>query len=211
MVFFYTTSDASFAVYAGRDKYENETLLKYAWDEDVWFHVEKLSSAHVYLRLNPGQTLDDIPDSVLTDCCQLVKHNSIEGNKQNNVPVIYTFRPNLRKTAHMDTGQVAIVDNSAVRRVVVEKRVNEVINRLNKTKIERNDVDWEGEKEAHERELVRRQREIAKSRLRTEKDVVENARKEKEARSYDRLFKEDCMVSNKSVVKDYTAYEDDFM
>lgn len=32
--------------------YEDEELIKWGWPEDVWFHVDKLSSAHVYLRLN---------------------------------------------------------------------------------------------------------------------------------------------------------------
>lgn len=31
----------------------DEELIKWGWPEDVWFHVDKLSSAHVYLRLNP--------------------------------------------------------------------------------------------------------------------------------------------------------------
>lgn len=30
----------------------DEHLIKWGWPEDVWFHVDKLSSAHVYLRLN---------------------------------------------------------------------------------------------------------------------------------------------------------------
>ncbi|KNE59957.1 hypothetical protein AMAG_05402 [Allomyces macrogynus ATCC 38327] len=37
----------------GRDKFENEDLIKHAWEEDIWFHVDKLSSAHVYLCLQP--------------------------------------------------------------------------------------------------------------------------------------------------------------
>jgi hypothetical protein len=49
--------------------------------EDVWFHVDDLSSAHVYLRLKPGQTMDDIPPCVLEDCGALVKANSIQGCK----------------------------------------------------------------------------------------------------------------------------------
>uniref|UniRef100_A0A914VMG7 Coiled-coil domain-containing protein 25 n=1 Tax=Plectus sambesii TaxID=2011161 RepID=A0A914VMG7_9BILA len=36
----------------------------------------QLSSAHVYLRLQPGQTLDDIPSQLIDDCAQLVKANS---------------------------------------------------------------------------------------------------------------------------------------
>jgi NFACT protein RNA binding domain len=31
----------------------DEDLIKWGWPEDVWFHVDKVSSAHVYLRLNP--------------------------------------------------------------------------------------------------------------------------------------------------------------
>lgn len=31
----------------------DEDLIKWGWQEDVWFHVDKVSSAHVYLRLNP--------------------------------------------------------------------------------------------------------------------------------------------------------------
>ncbi|KAH0832397.1 hypothetical protein J3R83DRAFT_13431 [Lanmaoa asiatica] len=38
-------------IYMGKDKVENEDLIKYAWPQDVWFHVDKLSSAHVYLRM----------------------------------------------------------------------------------------------------------------------------------------------------------------
>lgn len=44
----------------GRDKYENEELIKYGWPEDLWFHVDKMSSAHVYLRLPSGDTIDNV-------------------------------------------------------------------------------------------------------------------------------------------------------
>ena len=43
-------------------------------------------------------------------------------------------------------------NNKKVKRIKVEKRVNEIVNRLNKTKIERN-PDLNGEKIAHERQL----------------------------------------------------------
>uniref|UniRef100_A0A8B9Z5G0 Coiled-coil domain-containing protein 25 n=1 Tax=Buteo japonicus TaxID=224669 RepID=A0A8B9Z5G0_9AVES len=69
-----------YTIYMGKDKYENEDLIKYGWPEDIWFHVDKLSSAHVYLRLHKGQTVDDIPKEVLIDCAHLVKANSIQGN-----------------------------------------------------------------------------------------------------------------------------------
>lgn len=41
--------------------------------------MDKMSSAHVYLRLHKGQTIDGISEGVLEDCVQLVKANSIQG------------------------------------------------------------------------------------------------------------------------------------
>ena len=38
----------------GLDKYENEDLIKHSLPHDVWFHVDALSSAHVYLRPPEG-------------------------------------------------------------------------------------------------------------------------------------------------------------
>ena len=60
----------------------DEDLIKYAWPQDVWFHVDKLSSAHVYLRLPESiSSWEAIPEALLVDCAQLVKANSIEGTK----------------------------------------------------------------------------------------------------------------------------------
>lgn len=44
--------------------------------------------------------------SQLDDCCQLVKANSIEGNKMNNIGIVYTMWSNLKKTGDMAVGQV---------------------------------------------------------------------------------------------------------
>ena len=44
----------------GKDKFENEDLIKFAWEEDIWFHVEGLSSAHVYFRLNEEENFEEI-------------------------------------------------------------------------------------------------------------------------------------------------------
>lgn len=63
----------------GKDKYENEELLKFFFPEDIWFHVDNLSSAHVYLRLKKGEAFEAIDQTLLDECCQLVKENSIEG------------------------------------------------------------------------------------------------------------------------------------
>jgi predicted ribosome quality control (RQC) complex YloA/Tae2 family protein len=97
MVFFFTGRDPRYLMYMGADKEENEHLIRWGWPEDVWFHVDKHSSAHVYIRLLEGQTtLDDIPEEVIEDCAQMTKLNSIEGCKLNDVQIVYTMWTNLR-------------------------------------------------------------------------------------------------------------------
>ena len=60
--------------------------------EDVWFHVDNLSSAHVYIRMKSSNTnnnngsitsmtIDDLHDELILDCATLVKANSIAGCK----------------------------------------------------------------------------------------------------------------------------------
>lgn len=83
-----------------------------------------------------GQTLDDVPMDVINDAAQLVKANSITGNKMNNIDVVYTMWANLKKTQAMEVGQVSFHKDSEVRKVRVEKRNNDIVNRLNKTKTE---------------------------------------------------------------------------
>ncbi|XP_064486424.1 coiled-coil domain-containing protein 25-like [Ornithodoros turicata] len=209
MVFYFKSTVVSppALIFMGLDKYENEDLIRWGWPEDVWFHVDKVSSAHVYLRLQQGQTLDDIPSSVLEDCAQLVKANSIQGNKMNSVDIVYTMWSNLKKTAGMDVGQVGFHKQKEVRTVRVEKRINEIVNRLNKTKEERQ-VDFMAERE----ERDRKEREDKKQLLRLQKEKEKEEQKQKEEqtklRSYDNLMKEEKMKSN----KEEDGYDsDDFM
>ena len=79
MVFYFEVR-GGFTVYMGADKYENEKLIEFGWEEDIWyrsllllifsikwsglyemvdplmarFHVDDHSSVHVYLRLPRG-------------------------------------------------------------------------------------------------------------------------------------------------------------
>ena len=72
----------------GKDKFENEDLIKYGHPEDVWFHVDDLSSAHVYRRMKPDMNMDDISEDLLLDCSSLVKANSIVGCKVRIAPLL---------------------------------------------------------------------------------------------------------------------------
>ena len=137
MVFYFTCSDPRYTMYMGRDKHENEHLIAHGWPEDLWFHVDGHSSAHVYLRLPKGESIKDVPEAVVQECSQLTKANSIEGCKLANVKIIYTMWSNLRKAAGMADGQVGYHDRRAVMHTVVEHRNNATVNRLTKTRVER--------------------------------------------------------------------------
>ncbi|KAA8494588.1 Coiled-coil domain-containing protein 25-like [Porphyridium purpureum] len=208
MVFYFTICDPSYVVYMGKDKYENEELIKHAWPEDVWFHVDKFSSAHVYLRLRDGDfDINTIPSDVLEDLAQLTKQNSIEGSKRNNVQIVYTMASNLKKTGGMEVGQVSFHNQKEVKYTKVETRKSEIINRLSKTKEERH-PDLLAEKMSHMKELNRRERNAAAERARAEKEEQERRKKEAEARNYDLLEDHELMTSNKGLGNDY---EEDFM
>ncbi|XP_078038155.1 coiled-coil domain-containing protein 25 [Augochlora pura] len=194
-------------LFMGLDKHENEDLIRWGWPEDVWFHVDKYSSAHVYLRLQSGQTIDDIPTTVLEDAAQLVKANSIEGNKINSVDVVYTMWSNLKKTQGMEVGQVGFHEDKEVRKIHVAKRRNTIVNRLTKTK-RSEQVNFRAEREQRDKN----EREDKKKLLREQKELekAEEKRKKEEAeiRSYNSLFNTSNMVSN----AENTGYDsDDFM
>ncbi|KAG5682390.1 hypothetical protein PVAND_011743 [Polypedilum vanderplanki] len=209
MVFYFTSNVVSPPVklFMGLDKYENEHLIKWGWPEDVWFHVDGLSSAHVYLRLNKGENLDDIHHDVLVDACQLVKANSIQGNKMNDIDVVYTMWENLRKTNSMEVGQVSFHNPKLVRKMRVDKRINEIVNRLNKTKIEVTNPDFQQERE--QRDALERQdkKKIIREQKEKEKEERKRLQEQSELRSYSSLHKPENMTSTNYDNND----SDDFM
>ncbi|KAI0329027.1 cytoplasmic protein [Cubamyces sp. BRFM 1775] len=193
MVLFFTSTAVNppAIIYMGKDKFENEDLIKYAWPQDVWFHVDKLSSAHVYLRMPDGMTWEAIPEALLIDCAQLVKANSIEGtstgNKKDNLTIIYTPADNLKKSGDMAVGQVSFHNDKRVKRVHVPKRENVIVNRLNKTKVER-EVDHEQERVDRIKKENAAKRAAAAAKKKADAELARAREAEKAAKSYDNLF-----------------------
>ncbi|OMJ19296.1 Coiled-coil domain-containing protein 25-like protein [Smittium culicis] len=188
----------------GKDKFENEELIKYGFEEDVWFHVDNLSSAHVYLRMGEGMTWETIPQVLLDDLAQLTKANSIEGNKKDNVVVIYTPFTNLLKNQSMQTGAVSFKNPKKVKKVFVDTRVNSVVNRLNKTK-EFKEVDLAKLKVQNDKAklaLVKKEQNEARQ---LKKKLAAEKLKNQENKSYQSVFKSSGMKSNK---KGASVYED---
>ncbi|KAK9370751.1 hypothetical protein V1509DRAFT_272192 [Lipomyces kononenkoae] len=215
MVYYFTSNrddiDRPVLLYMGKHKEENEDLIKYGRDTDVWFHVDNLSSAHIYARLEPGESWDTLPAGLLEDCAQLTKANSIEGNKRDNITVIYTPWSNLRKTNGMAVGQVGFKKEKMVKKLHVQTRVNAIVNRLNKTKVEKF-PDLQSEKTEHDRTRMRSQRAMDAERNKRDQALAEAKKKaawEKE-HAYDDIFSVENLAksSNQNRGEDW---EDDFM
>lgn len=214
MVYYFTSNvvSPSAFVYVGKDKFENEDLIKYGWEEDVWFHADKLSSAHIYLRMpNPDDSWEAIPEALVTDLAQLTKANSIEGNKKDNVTIIYTPWSNLKKDGSMAVGQVSFKDPRKVRRVLVPTRENAIVNRLNKTKVEKH-PDFMQEREDMLKQRRRKDMAAVQARKKEEARVAKERAdmKYQKEHAYDDLFSADNVAgsSNQDVGSDW---EDDFM
>ncbi|KAI8721286.1 hypothetical protein NCS52_00575800 [Fusarium sp. LHS14.1] len=212
MVYYFTSSvvEPSGFIYVGKDKFENEDLIKFGWDEDVWVRSHG-QLAHIYLRMKEGQQWDALPEELVMDLAQLTKANSIEGNKKDNITVIYTPWSNLKKDGSMAVGQVGFKDQRKVKRVLVPQRENPIVNRLNKTKVEQK-PDFKQEKDDRLKEL-RRQDQAAQQQRRKEEARQAQEWKEKKWQkdhAYDDLFTDENMAasSNQDRGEDW---EDDFM
>ncbi|KAF1733575.1 Coiled-coil domain-containing protein 25 [Beauveria bassiana] len=206
MVYYYTSAvvDPPGFIYVGKDKFENEDLIKFGWDEDV--------CAHIYLRMNEGQQWDSLPENLVMDLAQLTKANSIEGNKKDNITVIYTPWSNLKKDGSMEIGQVSFKNPRLVKRVLVSERENAIVNRLNKTKTEVKQPDFKQQKDDHDKEIRRKANAALQVKKKEEARQAQEWKEKKwqKEHAYDDLFTEENMdmQSNQNRSEDW---EDDFM
>jgi hypothetical protein len=65
---------------------------------------------------------------LLTDCAQLTKANSIEGNKKDNVTIVYTPWSNLKKDGSMAVGQVGFKDQRKVSTLFIHGSYTDDVN-----------------------------------------------------------------------------------
>ena len=145
------------------------------------------------------------------DCAQLCKANSIEGNKKDNITVIYTPWSNLHKTAGMAVGQVGFKKDKLVKKVHIDCRVNAIVNRLNKTK-EEIFPDLQAERVEYDKEVKRT--EIANRQMRV-KEELRVARERKQLahqrdHAYEDLYSDETVRHSSNQFRS-EDWEDDFM
>lgn len=110
----------------------------------------------------------------------------------------------------MATGQVAFHDPKLTKRVLIPVRKNAIVNRLNKTKVEKF-PDLRAEKEVDlkdKRKIARMQQEEQKAMEKEERRIRDEKRWQKD-HAYDDLMREENMVSNQD--RDPSFWDEDFM
>lgn len=117
----------------------------------------------------------------------------------NDIDVVYTMWSNLKKTPGMEIGQVGFHKDKDVRKIHVAKRINTIVNRLNKTK-RSEQVNLRSEREQRDRN----EREDKKRLLREQKEreKAEEKRRKEEAemrldKNYGTLLTNiNCLISS---------------
>jgi len=92
----------------GSNVNDNDKLFDMAKDEDIWFHVEGMPSAHMWIENN------ELDKGQLYQVALQLKKNS-KYKKSNNIPIVYTQKSNLEKGEH--PGSILITGKSKIIKV----------------------------------------------------------------------------------------------
>ncbi|OHT08969.1 hypothetical protein TRFO_22303 [Tritrichomonas foetus] len=130
MVIIYQIDDHT--IWVGVDQFENEELIHFSqrfMEQSgltlMWYHVDKFSSPHAYVRLHEGETT--VPKKLADICCQICKDGSIEGTKHPAVDVVYTPASNLAKSKGMNPGQVSFHNRKLVGVEHGVRKINQIL------------------------------------------------------------------------------------
>lgn len=93
-----------YEILVGRNNIQNERLLKFAKDNDVWLHTQKYHSSHVIILTN-GKSLKDVDQSVLLFAGELCAYFS-EAKDGSKVPIDYCERKFVKKPPKTPSGFV---------------------------------------------------------------------------------------------------------
>lgn len=94
-------------VFVGKDSQNNDLLtVKFAKQNDFWFHARSVSGSHVVLRVE--NTKEVIPKSVLKKAASLAAYHS-KAKTAGVVPVSYTLKKYVIKKKGAPVGQVSLL------------------------------------------------------------------------------------------------------
>lgn len=99
--------DGKYKVFVGKDSKSNDLLtLKFAKQNDYWFHARAVPGSHVLLRVENSK--EPIPKSVLKKVASLAAFHS-KAKTAGVVPVSYTLKKFVVKRKGMEPGKVALL------------------------------------------------------------------------------------------------------
>jgi predicted ribosome quality control (RQC) complex YloA/Tae2 family protein len=94
---FITENDKEYQILIGRNKIENEQIIKSSYSNDIWFHLNDFSSCHIVLKSGD----DNIPKKYLTHIAKMF--SLYKKGLPNNYKVIYTNIKNIKLTNEIGT------------------------------------------------------------------------------------------------------------
>lgn len=104
--------EGKYHVYVGRDSKNNDLLtLKFAKQNDYWFHARSVPGSHVVLRVDNSKEV--IPKNILQKAAQLAAFYS-KAKTSKIAPVTYCLRKYVFKRKGMEPGQVALTKESVI-------------------------------------------------------------------------------------------------
>lgn len=127
-----------------------------------------------------------------------------------NVTVIYTPWSNLNKTKGMVTGQVGFKKANLVKKIYIGTRINAIINRLNKTRIERF-PNLQEERVTYEKDQKRKEIEERQKRKKEDQRIAKERMQlaYNKDHAYDDLFTDENIRHSSNSNAD-SNLEDDF-
>ncbi len=76
--------------------------MKFATNDDIWFHTQKVHGSHVILKTFKQE---EIPEEVLYECAKIAKDHS-KGKDSTNVPVDYCKVKYIKRSPSKKLGMV---------------------------------------------------------------------------------------------------------
>lgn len=99
--------EEKYNVYVGKDSKSNDLLtLKFAKQNDYWFHARSVPGSHVVLKIDNAK--EPVPKSVLKKVASLAAYHS-KAKTAGVVPVSYTLKKFVVKRKGMEPGKVALL------------------------------------------------------------------------------------------------------
>ncbi|KAK9854077.1 Protein of unknown function DUF814 [Penicillium brevicompactum] len=220
MVYYFTSNvvSPSAFIYVGKDKFENEDLIQFGLDNDVWyatcdFQFDLATNLPAQQGLSSFRLATPMPLIVRAPAVsrrQFIERTRLR-NKKDNITIIYTPWSNLKKDGSMAAGQVTFHNHKLVRKIYVKQRENPIVNRLNKTRVEKY-PDLRAEKEEDTRKKARgdrKTREEQRAKEKKKQQEYEQLKWQKD-HAYDDMFTDEQLEASNNQDRD-EDFLDDFM